>query len=97
MRAILLFVLLSVGVMGSAPAVAEDAQSKAGTAVSGILFDYDGGKFATYVVRDSGYVEITFASNTPDPLYGEILNKLRSHPDIKGVLSGKGGPVCSIF
>jgi len=97
MRAFLLFVLLSVGIAGSAPAVADDTQSQAGTAVSGILFDYDGDKFATYVVKDNGYVDITFASNTPDPLYGEILNKLRTHPDIKGVLSGKGGPVCSLF
>jgi len=97
MRSFLLFVLLSVGITGNSPVVAEDTQSKAGTAVSGILFDYDGDKFATYVVKDSGYVDITFASNTPDPLYGEILNKLRSHPDIKGVLPGKGGPVCSLF
>jgi len=95
-RAVLLLALLG-GLMGGGPAVAEDAVSKASAAVSGVLFDYDGDEFASYAIRDSGFVDITFASNTPDALYGEILNKLQMHPDIKGVLSGKGGPVCSRF
>lgn len=97
MRTFLLLAFLAGGVIATGPVVAEDAVSKASAAVSGVLFDYDGDEFASYAIRDSGFVDITFASNTPDALYGEILNKLQKHPDIKGVLSGKGGPVCSRF
>jgi hypothetical protein len=75
----------------------DDALSKASAAVATILFDYEGDEFASYVISDSGRVEINFASNTPDPLYSEILNKLKIHPDVKGVLPGKSGPVCSRF
>jgi len=97
MRKFLLCVFLAGGIMATGPVIAEDAVSKASAAVSGILFDYDGDEFASYAIRDSGFVDITFARNTPDALYGEILGKLKSHPDINGVLAGKGGPTCSKF
>ena len=77
---------------------AEDALSKADSAVANILFDYDGAsEFATYVVKEDGFVNITFARNVPEDLYGEILTKLQSHQDIKGVLPDKGGPVCRLY
>jgi hypothetical protein len=76
---------------------ADDAASTASAAVSGILFDYDADEFASYVVSDEGRVDITFARNMPDALYSEILNKLQTHPGIKSVLAGRGGPTCSRF
>lgn len=79
------------------PVRAEDPASAASTAVSGILFDYEADEFASYVINDKGYVNITFARNTPDALYSEILNKLQTHPGIKSVLAGRGGPACSRF
>ncbi len=90
-------VLMTCGIAGTGPVLAEDALSKTSAAVTNILFDHDADEFASYDIRDSGFLDITFARNTPDALYSEILNKLQKHPDIKGVLAGKGGPTCSRF
>ena len=77
---------------------AESAGSKADLAVAEILFEYDGAEeFASYKVAEDGFVDITFAVNTPDSLYSEILGKLNSHTDINGVLAGKTGSFCSLF
>lgn len=77
---------------------ASDAQFAADSAVADILFEYDGSEeFASYVVSGDGFVDISFASNIPDELYSEILNRLQSHKDIDGVLAGTSGPACSIF
>lgn len=79
------------------PAMAEDPLQKATDAVTGILFDYDASQFVTYTINEKGFADVSFANNTPDPLYSEIVNKLADHPDIKGVLPGKNGPSCSLF
>ncbi len=80
-------------------AVAQEhgVETKADSAVSQILFNEDADEFASYRVKRNGYVDITFASNTPDAVYSALLDKLKSHPDIKGVLAGKGGPACKRF
>lgn len=79
-------------------AQAEEHQQLADSAVANVFFDYDGSfEFASYKVDPKGFVDITFARNTPDSLYSEILNKLENHPDIDGVLAGKNGPTCSLF
>lgn len=85
--------------LASAPTVlAGEAQDAADLAVANILFEYDGaGEFATYRIDGRGFVEITFASNMPDALYSEILNRLQHDPAIRGVLAGRGGPACSLF
>gem|GEM_PF-1278149 len=93
----LLVVLMTCGIVGVSPVLAEDPMSKTSAAVTNILFEYDADEFASYSIRDSGFLDITFARNTPDALYSEMLNKLKKHPDIKGVLAGKGGPTCSRF
>jgi len=78
--------------------VSADKLQKADSAVANILFDYDGAQeFASYRVDENGFVDIVFARNMPDKLYSEILARLQNHPDIDGVLAGKGGPVCSLF
>lgn len=66
--------------------------------MANVLFEYDGAdEFAAFKVNEDGFVDITFARNTPDKLYGEVLTKLQNHPDIDGVLSGKGGPTCKLW
>lgn len=75
-----------------------DESSQADAAVANILFEYDGSEeYASYKANDDGSVDLIFASNTPDRLYEEILNKLQAHPHISSVLAGKGGPVCKAF
>lgn len=76
----------------------EDAQSKADRAVANLLFEYDGAEeFASYLIRPDGLADISFASNMPDALYSELLAKLQKHPDINGVIAGKGGRACRRF
>lgn len=89
--------LMTCGIAGASRVLAEDAPSKTSAAVTNILFEYDADEFASYGIRGDGFLDITFAHNTPDALYSEILNKLQTHPDIKGVLAGKGGPTCLRF
>jgi hypothetical protein len=85
-------------VLFSNSGIAEDAVSRADYAVANILFEYDGSEaFASYTVNDNGFIDIVFANNFPDTLYSEILNKLKNHPDIDGILAGKTGPICSVF
>lgn len=94
MKKILISLILCLSVIS----VVADEVDKADSAVANILFDYDGSQeFASYVINEDGFVDITFASNTPDKLYGEILTKMQNHPDIDGVLSGKGGPICKLW
>lgn len=74
-----------------------DRLSKATDAVTSILFDFEAEEFTSYKISDSGFVDIVFARNTPELLYSLILNKLKHHPDIDGVLAGRGLAACSRF
>lgn len=89
--------LMACCLVGGGMVMAGDDVTRSTDAITSILFDYNADDFATYVIHDDGTVDITFASNTPDALYSEILNKLQNNPDIKGILAGKGGPACSLF
>lgn len=88
-----------LAVLNAAPARAEeDAQSRSDRAVANLLFEYEGAEeFASYLIRPDGLADISFASNMPDALYSEILAKLQKHPDINGVIAGKGGHACKRF
>lgn len=91
-------IILALALWGGHPAMASEPQLDADAAVGDILFEYDGAEeFASYVVRDDGFVEITFARNMPDDLYREILDHLQHHQAISGVLAGRGGPACPLF
>ena len=91
--------LTLLSTLSALPAWAEeDAQSKADRAVANLLFEYDGAEeFASYLIRPDGLADISFASNMPDVLYSELLSKLQKHPDINGVIAGKGGRACRRF
>ena len=97
MKAAPLFLVLAL-LLGGSSALASESDAKAGEAVANIIFDYDGSnEFVSYHVRPDGFVDAVFARNTPEPLYTEVVEKLRAHPDIRGVLAGRGGPTCSRF
>ena len=97
MKFVSLFLTLAL-LIGSAPVFANESEAKASEAVANVLFDFDGSnEFVSYIVRPDGFVDAVFARNTPEPLYTDVVAKLRAHPDIKGVLAGRGGPVCSRF
>lgn len=82
-------------IFGITAAYALDAETKATNAVTSILFEAEADDIASYKINEDGFLDITFASNTPDLLYSLLLNKFLRHPDIKGVLAGRGGPSCS--
>jgi len=92
-----LLLMMSFCSVISFPAIAADTESKATDAVSSILFEHQAGEIATYRISETGFVNIVFPRNTPDLAYSVILNELLHHPDIKGVLAGKGGPVCNLY
>jgi ABC-type sugar transport system substrate-binding protein len=98
-QGVLLVTVFVFGVSMATLVVAEEGpMDKADAAVANILFDYDySEEYASYAVKEDGFVDVTFAKNTPDELYSEILNKLNNHPDINGVLAGKTGAYCSRF
>ena len=98
-RAMLLtMAILMTGFSLFANSSEDSAQDIADSAVANILFDYDGSsEFASYTVNDSGFVDIIFARDMPDKLYGEILTKLQNSTEISGVLSSKSGPICGLF
>ena len=96
---VLIFIVLLFG-SGIAPfSAAEDSpMDKADAAVANILFDYEySEEYTSYMVKDDGFVDVTFAKNIPKKLYSEILNKLNNHPDINGVLAGTTGAYCKRF
>lgn len=95
--ALSLFILIFL--LNPIMANADTAQDKADLAVSNILFDYSQGdeEFASYRIDEYGYAHVTFATNTPDKLYREILNAMQAHQDIRDVIPDKGGPTCSLW
>lgn len=70
-------------------ATAWAGQAESEDAVTNILFEEDM-QNASYSLRSNGYVDILFGPSVSDADYSRILNKLKSHPDIPGVLAGKG-------
>lgn len=93
----LLVILFSIAPLISLQA--GERLDKADTAVANVLFEYEepGYEFASWRVNERGEVNILFARNMPEELYGEILTRLQKHPDIPSVLSSKGGPACGLW
>lgn len=69
-------------------ALAGEAESEA--ALTKILWDEEM-ENVSYKLRSNGFIDITFGSAVKDEDYSRILNKLQHHPDIPGVLAGRGG------
>ena len=69
------------------PALAGQAESE--DAVTGILFD-ENMENVSYSLRGDGFVDITFGIAVEEKTYIRIVERMRAHPDIPGVLAGRG-------
>lgn len=76
------------------PALA--GQPEAEDAVTNILFD-EKMENVTYSFRSDGFVDILFGTAVPEAEYIRIVELIRKHPDVPGVLSGRGkGNYCPV-
>ena len=74
-----------------------EIQNKADAVVSGILFDHDLNNTASYNIRKNGLVVIKFDASVSKQNYTEIVNLLRSSPEIYGVQAEQSGvEVCPL-
>lgn len=62
---------------------------EAENAVTNILFD-EKMENASYAFRGDGFVDILFGPAVPESEYIRIVELLRKHPDVPGVLAGRG-------
>ena len=69
------------------PAIA--GQSESEDAMTNILFD-ENMENVSYSLRGDGFVDILFGIAVPEKDYIRIVERLRKHPDIPGVLAGRG-------
>ena len=75
--------------LGLSPLPALAGQAEADAAVTAILFAQDM-ENVSYTVRHDGYVDILFGAAVSDADYSRLLALLQNHPDIPGVLAGRG-------
>ncbi|NWG86565.1 MAG: hypothetical protein HXY26_03480 [Hydrogenophilaceae bacterium] len=86
--------VLFAALLFALPAHAGQAESE--NAVTSILFD-ENMENASYSLRGDGFVDILFGPAVDEKDYIRIVERLRKHPDIPGVLAGRGGKnFCSI-
>lgn len=81
----LLVVLVSL--LFALPAFAGQAESE--DAVTNLLFD-ENRENVSYSFRGDGFVDILFGPAVNEKDYIRIVERMRSHPDIPGVLAGRG-------
>lgn len=71
-------------------------QGEAENALTAILFD-ENMENISYSLRRDGFVDILFGVAVPESEYIRIVERLRQHPDIPGVLAGRGkGNYCAV-
>lgn len=71
-------------------------QAESENALTNVLFDENMENFF-YTLRDDGFVEILFGPAVDEKDYIRIVERLRKHPDIPGILAGRGSKnFCSI-
>jgi len=78
---------LLVALLIALPALA--GQSESENAVTNILFDENMENVA-YSLRADGFVDISFGIAVDEKDYIRIVERMRKHPDIPGVLAGRG-------
>lgn len=82
-QVVLCWVLMSTVANGVA------GQDRASAALTEILFDMDL-ENVSYALRSDGFVDITFGAAVANDVYLEAVQRMRDHPDIPGVLAGRG-------
>lgn len=86
------------GVVLGGPAVADDEVTrqqildieKSGEIIADVLFDHDLDDKAVYKVEDNGSVLITFAESVPEKTYTEVVEYLRTRPEIRMLWAWQG-------
>jgi len=78
--------------------LAQDRSIEAEKALTELLFNEEADEFTAYrFINARGYVEITFASNTPRDLAKELMAKIKSLPGISGARESFAGSPCRRF
>jgi hypothetical protein len=80
-------IALFVSLLFVLPAFAGQAESE--DALTNILFEEDM-ENVFYSFRDNGFIDIWFGPAVPEKDYIRIVERIRKHPDIPGVLAGRG-------
>jgi hypothetical protein len=89
-----LLIAVIVSLLIALPALA--GQSESENAVTNILFD-ENMENVSYSLRGDGFVDITFGIAVEEKAYIRIVERMRKHPDIPGVLAGRGSRnYCSV-
>lgn len=92
MRHFIVAITLAMLCVQPAFAGADEAEN----AVTGILFDANM-ENVSYSIRKGGFVDILFGVAVPEDEYIRIVEQIRKHPDVPGVLAGRGtGNYCRV-
>lgn len=71
-------------------------QAESENALTNLLFD-ENMENVSYSFRGDGFVDILFGEAVPEKDYARIVELIRKHPDIPGVLAGRGkGNYCRV-
>ena len=74
-----------------------ETQNRADAVVSGLLFEKSLDNSASYKIRKDGFVVIKFDESVSEHTYSEIVNSLRTSPEITGVRAEQSGrEVCPL-
>ncbi len=88
-----LFALL-IALLISLPAIAETGEAE--SAVTNILFE-ENMENVSYAFRNDGFVDIVFGVAVPEDDYIRIVERIRKHPNVPGILAGRGtGNYCAV-
>ncbi len=79
-----------LGLFALLPLSALAGREEAENALTSILFE-ENMENVSYSLRSNGFVEILFGVSVSATDYARVVERLRKHPDIPGVLAGKGG------
>lgn len=72
-------------------------QNRADRAVAGLLFESGLDEGVSYHVRRDGFVVMLFGRSVPEPVYTDIVARLRGHRDVAGVRATLDGrEVCPL-
>lgn len=86
--------VMFVSLLLAVPAFAGQPESE--DAVTNILFD-ENMENVSYSFRRDGFVDILFGPAVDEKDYIRIVERMRKHPDIPGVLAGRGSKnFCSL-
>lgn len=89
-----LFLVIALAMLCVQPAFA--GADEAENAVTAILFDANM-ENVSYAFRKDGFVDILFGVAVPEAEYVRIVEQIRAHPDVPGVLAGRGaGNYCKV-